>query len=183
MTLSVTVHQASLNALAAWLTTNLIGSPSVDPRWPDPDKILSGGGTAGGRYNGPVAVTLIPVGKPSDEYLDTVTNPVVTTGIRLRRQPVRLDIWAAYDVDRDDIIAQLDTLLAGRGGPATDATTAAQLGIVDHGVVLSLADGYAPRVAGFKFDAPTVVDNEDSVSRVKYRGTYAGEATMVVEIP
>lgn len=178
--MSVSVEQAASNALAAWLTTNLTGSPAVEPRWADPTKLFSGGATA----QHPIALAILFAGPPVDDYHDDISGSTfITSGRRLRHQPLTLEVWAAYDVDRDDLVAQLDTLLAGRGGPSTDATTAAELGVIDHGVVLTLADGYSPASAGFVFGVPVIADSKDNVGRSLYRATYAGFSNSLVSIP
>lgn len=177
--MSVSVQQAANNALAAWLTAHLTGSPVVDARWADPTRILNGGSAS----QRPISISVLLAGKYEDEYIDNIAgNAMVTTGMRLRRQPIQLDVWAAYDVDRDDLVAQLDTLLAGKAGPTADATTAAELGVIDHGITLTLADGYSPTVAGFVFGVPAIVDTADSVGRSIYRATYAGFTNTVVAI-
>lgn len=197
MPLLVSIQQAAMNALCAWLEASLLGSPSVEPRWPDPDKILTGGGTAGGRYNGPVALTIIPRGKPRDEYLDSQVSSTVDNGdgtLKVRRvqafraQPLQLDVWAAYDVERDDLIAQLDALFAGAGGATTDPIVAARRSPEEHGVALTLGDGWGtppadPVVADFDFEGgPEVDDTADQIGRVTYRATYFGEARMMLSV-
>lgn len=197
MALLVSIHQAAMNALCAWLKASLLGAPSVEPRWPDPDKLFSGGGPTGGRYNGQVALTLIPRKKREDEYLDSSVTSSTDNGdgtLAVRRvqafciQPLQLDIWAVYDNERDDIIAQLDALFAGAGGATTDPIVAANRQPDAHGVALTLGDGWGnppadPVVADFDFEGgPEIDDTAENVGRVAYRGTYFGEARMMLSV-
>lgn len=197
MPLLVSIHQAAMNALCAWLKASLLGSPSVEPRWPDPDKLFSGGGPSGGRYSGPVALTLIPRKKREDEYVDSTVTSSTDNGngtLTVRRaqafctQSLQLDIWAAYDVDRDDLVAQLDALFAGAGGATTDPAVAARRVPDEHGVALTLGDGWGsppadPCYADFDFaGGPEVDDTAENVGRVAYRGTYFGEARMLLSV-
>lgn len=197
MPLLVSIQQAAMNALCAWLQASLAGSPSVEPRWPDPDKLFSGGGPTGGRYNGPVALTLIPRGKRQDEYIDAAITSSVDNGngtLTNRRiqafciQPLQLDIWATYDVERDDLVAQLDALFAGAGGATTDPIVAARRVPDEHGVALTLGNGWGnppadPVIADFDFEGgPEIDDTAENVGRVAYRATYFGEARMMLSV-
>jgi hypothetical protein len=192
MSLLVSIQQAAANALAAWLGASLTGSPAVEPRWPDLTKLFSGGTDA----QRPKAVSIIIVGKPRDEYIDSTqtrvadngNGTVTTTRAQLFRiQSVQLDVWCAYDVDRDDLVAQLDQLFAGAGGATTDPIVAARRNPDDHGVVLTLGDGWGfppldPSVADFAFDGPENLDNAEEVGRSVFRAMYSGEARLMLSV-
>jgi hypothetical protein len=168
----VSVGQAAANALAKWLETQL-ENVSVYPRWPEPNVRLSR------------AVTVAVVGRR--QRLNVVTgfdlqtrqNLTATTalvGVRIGSfiQPIQLDAWATYDVDRDDIVDQLDDALTA----SAVATGVAQTDDpVRDGILLPLLedDGFTGTVE-FWFDEPDVDNTPDSVQRSEFRATYFGEA-------
>lgn len=94
-------------------------------------------------------------------------------------QPVQLDVWADSDVERDDIMARLDTAL--------NAGESALAGVynpdpVGHGLLLALADGWTNSSADFYFDAPDLDDLPDSVGRSVYRATYRGDSNFMLTL-
>lgn len=178
--MGVSVGQASANALAAYLTT-VFGYTSLDvaitSRWPSLSQELP-----------PRAITIVPVGRrqrleviPSMDVV-TRTNLTATTaqvGFRLGSfvQPIQLDVWAGYDVDRDSIIAQLDVALSA----SMNVTLAGQPGINDDpvrdGIVVPLlSDDCFTGNIDYWFDEPDISDAAASVQRSEYRATYFGEA-------
>ena len=177
----VSVGQAACNALAAYLTTEFGTTPmdvTVNARWPTfgpnlPSRVIS----------------IIPVGRRQrldvQASLDVVsrTNLNATTacvGFRLGSyiQPIQLDVWARYDTDRDEVIAQLDNSLTAGLAQTLDPTLNADP--VRDGIVLALldGDGFTGNVE-FWFDEPDIGDAPDSVVRGQWRATYSGEARGV----
>jgi len=93
------------------------------------------------------------------------------------RQPVQLDVWAAFPVWRDDIQARLvpllnvDTIAAQK--PARDPTR--------NGVLVALADGWTG-TADFLFTAPRVIQTADAQMRSEYRLMYSGTAEFLLTV-
>lgn len=93
------------------------------------------------------------------------------------RQPVQLDVWAAYPAWRDDIQTRLepllnvDTLAALK--PSRDPTR--------NGVLLALADGWTG-TADFQFSAPQVIQTADAQMRSEYRLMYRGTAEFLLTV-
>lgn len=176
--MAVSIGQAACNALAKYLTSFFGVTPTdvtINARWP----------TFGPKLPAR-AISIIPVGRrqrldvlPS---LDIVTrqNINATTakvGFRLGSyiQPVQLDVWCTYDIDRDSVIAQLDCALTAGLAATLDPTLIADP--VRDGIVLPLSgdDGYSGDVE-FWFDQPDVGDAPESAVRDQWRATYSGEA-------
>lgn len=171
--LNVSIHQAAINALQRWLKSQLPRDVQILSRWPEPNVKLP-----------PKAITILPAGPRQDEFID----PYILSKFNISStqaqyvwfahsctQPLQLDVWSAFDVFRDDLIARLDQALnkgagATLGGSVIDEPTR-------HGVLLNLADTWTGTVDCF-FNAPFVDDDSDVVSRAEYRATYRGEARM-----
>ena len=177
--MNVSVEQAAINALAAWLARSLGSDTAVSTHWPEPSKKLPAR-----------AVTILRAGAPEEEPLDPIIVGRVATGphtslftwrLRALRQPLQLDIWARHHAVRDDLLARLDVALnAGMG---------ATLGVVNadpvrHGVVVPLGDGYAG-TADCYFDRPEVFDTPDAALRSEFRATARGwaEVDLTVTAP
>lgn len=177
--MSVSVHQAAANAFAGWLGTKLTGV-TVEPRWPSPDKKLPA-----------KAITLVCAGPRHDEPIDIRALSYANQGDHQTRaiwqvaacqQPVQLDVWAHTDVDRDDILAQLDTLL--RAG-STAIPGIYNPNPVGQGVLVALADGWDEMgtTADFVFEGPELLDEPMTPNRADYRATYRGDAYVMLAIP
>ena len=102
---------------------------------------------------------------------------IYTWLLRACRMPLQLDVWAKYDLTRDDIMARLESAL--NANPALSAGIAGPQMPFGHGTLLQFAQ--ADGIAGFVdtwFDAPTVEDSTESVQRAEYRATYRGTAAF-----
>lgn len=94
--------------------------------------------------------------------------------VRARRIPVQLDVWTAYETDRDDIEARLDAAL-NTGTPAGTDT-------VRQGCLVPLSAGGWAGYADFLFDAPRRVESPDPEKRNEYRLTYSGNCDVSIEV-
>jgi len=175
--MATTIQQAACNALATYLQTALGSGVSVEQRWPDPAKALPA-----------KAVTVLLAGRRKDRPIDPrMINSANVGGTQATstwqflwcEQDIQLDVWALTDVDRDDLIAQLDTLLnVGQAQVSTNANPVAE------GVVLTLADGWTANgstaYADFMFEGPDIQDDPTSVLESSFRGTIRGTASMIL---
>lgn len=172
----VSIQQAAANALQAYLASKLTGV-SVEQRWPDPHKRLPS-----------KAVTILLSGRRRERAIDSrminATNvggaqSTSTWQFAFCEQDLQIDIWAVHDVDRDDLIAQLDNLLnAGQSVISTNADPVAE------GVVLQLADGWTANgtttYVDFLFEGPNITDAPDAVQSSEFRGTIRGTASAML---
>jgi hypothetical protein len=182
--MAVSPAQAAANALANYLDQTLSDDITVFARWAEPDVQLP-----------PKVVTVVKVG--SRRRLEVmgeseVTRELLPDGKTIREtraigsyeQPMEIHVWSTSDVDREDIIAQLDQAL-NAGIPQT-------LGLNGDpwrdGVLIALlaSDQYAGNV-DFWFDAVVYDDSGDAVQRREYRAWYVGEArglfSVIAEVP
>jgi hypothetical protein len=176
--LLVSLEQAIANALARWLTIALGPDVTVDTRWPEPTTQLP-----------PKAVTVLLAGPPDEEPLDPIVVGRFDTGpasarftwrMRAMRQPLQIDGWSRYDLERDDLRQRLRTALNAGMGRTLGMVNAMPVG---HGVVVPLADGWDGGVADCFFDRPHTIDTPDAVQRSEYRLTYRGWAeAMLTEV-
>jgi hypothetical protein len=180
----VTVQQAAQTALqvylqplfdAYFLGPALSGDPAercvVSDRWPEPDSGLPRR-----------AVSIIEAGAREDTYLQgddiaMVAQPDGKTGLytfraKACRQPIQLDVWSNYNVQRDEVLALLDDYL-NRGERFT-------LGIPNgcptrDGVLLPLdaASGHTG-FADFTFDGPKTLDTSTGARVREYRSAISG---------
>lgn len=90
------------------------------------------------------------------------------------RQPVQLDVWAAYPVWRDDIQARLEPLL-------NQDTVSVRPDPVRNGLLIALGDGWAG-TADFQFSKPTDPRTPEAAQRSEYRLTYRGTAEFNLTI-
>ncbi len=164
--MAVSIEQAAANALAGWLSSALGPDVIVDQRWPDPEKPLP-----------PRAVTVLLAGVHSDDYLqpelaidrpvdESRPFPIYRWRVLERTQPLQLDVWAHYDVVRDDLKKRLDDALNMGNLPYEP---------VGPGLVLDLSDGWDGK-ADYIFDAGAITDSPNSVQVSEYRATFSGEA-------
>ena len=177
--MKVTVEQAAVSALGAWLARCLGSSVAVSTQWPEPTKKLSA-----------KAVTILRAGPAQSEPLDPVivgrtdTGPhtsLFTWRMRALRQPLQLDVWARHHAARDALLAELDVALNAPMGATIGALNAEP---VRHGVVVPLGDGWTGAADCF-FDRPDVSDTPDAAARGEYRATLAGwaEVDLTVTAP
>lgn len=175
--MAVSIQQASLNALATWISAQVGGDITVAPRWPSADRKLP-----------PKAVTIIPAGKRIDTHLDVrmlKTVPqiddlttITTWQVKMCELPIQIDVWANTDPARDDILAQLDIALnageAALGGFNPDPA--------NSGVLVNVGDGWSSTTADFTFDGPEVVSDDDAALRSEFRATILGTAYMMLTV-
>ncbi len=176
MALLTTVQQAAVNALAAWLTSELTGGITVNQMWPEETVPLTR------------AVTILRAGPPVDVLFDPIveleedtdppdpTKVKITVSYKARQQRLQLDIWDTTDVGRDDIAAQLENALN-----TGDAATVGYLHSdpVRAGMLLQflVQDGWVGTI-DYEFDGCEVMDTPDSVQRSEFRGLVRGTADM-----
>lgn len=175
-----TIQQAARNALATWLTSELAsvtGGVAVEPRWVEADVPLKA-----------KSLTIIDAGPRDIDWLDlavlATANVDVEVSLPVKKvdatwnfgfitQPVQLDVWARSDVELDDIIARLDASLnKGAVGLAV-----ANQDPFAAGLLLNLADGWAPGIVDFLFEEPVILQSPQSVGEGEWRATYRGRAT------
>lgn len=180
----VTVQQAALNALKAYLVTltasgGLLEGITIEDRWPEPDQPLAG-----------KTVTLLLAGEREDMRLDEdVIDQTVVSGepnnmdyrweVKACRQPLQVDVWANTEVDRDDILARWDEVshhgplfTLGSGNPVAD------------GLLVALdkpTDGH-PGHADFLFEGPQVIDNPDAHRQQEYRARIRGHVNVNLSV-
>lgn len=173
----ISIHQASLNAAAAYLQTKLTGV-EVAARWPERD------------FPGK-AVTIIAAGARRDYPLPPRVVSKTNVGANQTNAiweiaecalPLQLDVWAVSHIDRDDIIARLDQHLRSGFGPIASITNKDP---VANGFFVKIADGWeaSDAHAKFSFSGPDYEDYPESVGRRQFRATYRGNAFMKLSVP
>jgi hypothetical protein len=180
--MKVSVSRAAVQALGAWLTQSLEGV-TVRDKWPPAGVPLKGR-----------VVTIVAVGnrERGDSYgtveIASRTNISATQcRIRFRQgevsQPLQLDVWAGSDVDRDDVIAQLDQVLhAGRSETLNIKNSVQTVGSDPWSDELTLAfdptGPYDGDYCTFLFDDVAIDDTPESIQRAEYRATFLGSSKM-----
>ena len=171
--MAVSVAQAALNTLAAYLTANLTGGVTVRSHWPGPNA------AATARSLTAIQAGVVQYDLCSVQALATVNQGAAQTAatwaVYQCRMPLQLDIWATSDFARDDLRAQLQTWLnKGTSIVSTNQDPAAE------GVSLNFlaADGYTG-LSHFICDDATLIDSPDAYQRSEYRATVRGEARFV----
>jgi len=179
--LTVSVVQASEDALDAWLTSQLLGV-KISDEWPAPRDPFPAGGM----------VTILRVGqcqqtrvtpyvlKQVDDPYDV--NSVFYWKVAACEQPLQLDVWTTSKPLRDDILNRLATALtAGKALTLSPAFFAAE-GIspnqdpVALDISLQLAAPWDHLVAAYMFDEPETSDTPRTNKIREFRGTYHGTA-------
>lgn len=177
--MAVTVQQAAVNALRAWLASELPDAVVFD-RWPAPERELP-----------PKAVTILLAGKARDDI--TIGQRIVKTvpldpttatyswRFGTRYHPVRIDLWATSDYDRDDLMERVDQAL--HKGPKF--TLGLPLGDpVRDGPLIALADGHEG-YADFTFESPdpSFPETAESEWRASFDGTVAVDLIVTADSP
>lgn len=170
----VSIQQASINAFAAYLKTQLSSDIVIADRWPEPDQPLP-----------PKAISILTSGNRRDIRFERNIQPTgnigtsqvgVSVTLFQCQQALQLDVWALSDDERDDILAQLDVAL--------NTGVAGNYVLPDHGVIVPVADGYPPGVfADFSFENPDTDDTADSARTSEYRATYRGDLFVMFAAP
>ncbi len=176
MTQLVSITQAARNALAVWLAAELsaVSGLVVEPRWFEVD-----------RQHPAKSITVIDAGPRKIEWTDPVAltsadvvDPAlveVTWGLGYIDQRVQLDVWAPSDVELDDLMARLEAPLNAGTRALGVGTNHDPFGI---GVLLALADGWAPGTVDFTFDEPNADQTADAANQAEWRASYRGVARL-----
>ncbi len=177
----VSVQQASANALAAWLRTQITGV-TIFSRWPNtdvklPERVLSIT-TSGRRRDIPIQPTILSNTPNGDTNTDTVW--LVAACV----QPLQLDVWTRTHQDRDDLVAQLDVLLrAGTAALAPDVDNPFTNPIgIESGVLVTLGDNWPDTIADIEFADPELEEAGDQASAADFRATYRGNANVMLSV-
>lgn len=172
--MSVSIQQAANNAFAAWLSGQLPGV-NIEPRWPAADRLKQAQtitiAIAGARQD-------IPIDPKILKMTNVGSNQVTAQWmIAACTQPVQMDIWTVSDPARDDLVAQLDTILH------SDNSTFVSSG-VGFGTPIAVANGWEVfgTIADFNFDQPEYEMSSDDMSRSLFRAIYRGEAYFMLAL-
>jgi hypothetical protein len=174
--MKVSVEQAAVNALGAWLSRTLGAGVVVSTQWPEPSKKLP-----------ERALTILRAGPPESDPVDPIVvgrvdtdahTSMFTWRLRAVRQPLQLDVWARHHAVRDELLAELDVAL-NTGMSATLGATGADP--VQNGVVVLLGDGWTGTAYCF-FDRAELADSPDAATRHEYRATLRGWAEVDLTI-
>lgn len=133
----VSIQQAAANALAAHLRAHLVGV-DVQDRWPDPDNWMQ-----------LPRVTMEMISDRQDipipPHITAWDGQVATWQIALCTQTFQVDVWTSREVERDDILAQLDDVC--NWDPSGD---------INRGLLLQALpeDGWPDAYFNFYFESP-----------------------------
>jgi hypothetical protein len=182
--MAVSVAQAAANALANYLDQSLSDDVTVQARWAEPDVQLPPKVVAVLKVGSRRRLDVVGQAEEARELLPDGKTIRVTRAIGSYEQPLELHVWANNDVDREDMIAQLDQAL-NAGIPQT-------LGLNGDpwrdGLLLALleADRFVGNVE-FWFDEPEYFDSAEAVQRREYRAIFVGEArgmfSVIEDVP
>jgi len=175
---SVTLQQASANALQAWLQSQL-SDVTVDTQWPGPDTPAPAKAItillAGPRFDLHVPERFLSGTFPDSSHVRGVWQ------IRACEQPLQLDVWANDPITRDDILARLDIVLNAGNSSITGQYNPDPVG---DGLILQplVADDWAATFFDFEFHGPDVTDTPDAVKRSEYRATLRGTSYAMLQV-
>src|SRR5579859_4373903 len=105
--MATSIQQASINSLVSYLSSVMPGV-TIEDRWPDPSR----------KFTEP-AITIhmttprsdIPIDFMMTGFQNLAGNKVqYQTQIAACEQMFQMDVWARNQIERDDILAQLDTV-------------------------------------------------------------------------
>ena len=169
----VSIEQAAANALGRWLSSKLPPDEvAVNTRWPEASEDAP-----------PKAITILLAGPPDEEPLDPVVvasapldgaRAMFTWRVAALRQPLQMDVWTRYDLERDELLARLVPLL---NASTRDTIGERNANPVRHGVLVPLADGW-DGYADCYFDKPNRFDSPGSAARSEFRAIYRGFADV-----
>lgn len=186
----VSVQQAVQSALQAWLMSKLPEDVTVSDRWPEPTVNMAKSAGSDRRLK---TITILRAGPRQDEELqpeledgrvvvDATHNLYVWTVLECK-QPMQLDVWAAYDGDRDELMALLDEAL--HAGDETLGITGGDP-VRTGGVLLAVQDGWSTApfetFADFVFESAEAHDDPTSVQQSEYRATIRGYASFSLSV-
>lgn len=186
----VTVQQAVQNSLQEWLATKLPEEVEVNDRWPDATPNMTAAKGSDSRLK---TISILRAGPRQDEpiqpeledgrvVVDATHKTYVWTVLECK-QPLQIDIWTAYDIDRDELMALLDEALH-----AGDETLGRIGGdpVRTGGVLLPVGDGWSTApfetFADFVFESAEAFDTPTSVQRSEFRGTIRGYASFTLSV-
>ena len=106
------------------------------------------------------------------------TRALFTWRVAALRQPLQMDVWTRYDLERDDLLARLVPLL---NASTRDTIGERNADPVRHGVLVPLADGW-DGYADCYFDKPDRFDSPGSAARSEFRAIYRGFADVDLTI-
>jgi hypothetical protein len=171
----ISLQQAAMNAIAAWLSSQLSGI-TVEDRWASASEQLAHK-TISLIMAGPRRDTLVP-----ERILSyTGTGPTTTSSrwqVKACEQDFQLDIWAKTDAERDDMLARLDIAL-NAGSWSFDPVWADPVG---NGLLLPLVGDWADTTVSILWGNVMTNDEPEAVHRAEYRSTVLGTAHMMLAI-
>lgn len=168
----VSIQQASVNALAAHLSAQL-PDVRIEDRWPDPQCKMS-----------LPTITILMSSPRRDIPVDFrnlsfrnvgSTNVAFQTQLAACEQPLQLDVWAANQIQRDDILARLDTALN---------MDTLNPGEVMHGLNLKslVPDNWTDTYFDYWFESPEVDDAPFTAVVDEWRARFRGSAWMMLTV-
>jgi hypothetical protein len=179
--LTVDVIQASEDALAAWIASQL-PDVTVNDEWPTPGVPFKAGGEVTVLHAGACVETDVPpyVIKQVDDPFDV--NSTFFWKVTSCEQPLQLDVWTTSKARRSDLINRLGNALTAGMGLSLSAAYLASVGAsanrdpVSRSLSLQLAPPWDHLVAAYWFESPDLTDTPASSKRREFRATYSGAA-------
>lgn len=169
--------QIAATTLQTWLSSQLTGGIVVYDRWAEPSVQ---------RGTKVIAVSKVGVRRstdviPNEAELTTRVNLTSTTmqlvvPMGRYEQDLTLDCWVTNDVDREDMIAQLDDALNTGPGLSVPSSGGDPF---EYGVLLAIAVSGFSGFIDYSFDDPEITDDADSNQTNEYHLVYPGVARGV----
>lgn len=180
---TVSVERAALQALVAWLGSQL--SPThVSDEWPDAGVAIPTAGIVSVVFAGACDET--PVRPPHVLKQVNDPSPAVTANFYFRThfcaQPLQLDVWATDKYTRDDLVNRLGDALTAGPRQTLSPTYFTNEGIQTNqdpavqSIILQLAAPWDHLVASYSFDAPEREDTTTMAKEREYRAIYRGQS-------
>jgi hypothetical protein len=168
--MAVSIQQAAVNALAAHLAAQL-PDVRIEDRWPDPQCRLM-----------LPTITILMSAPRQDLAIDMrnlslrnvgSSRVAFQTQIAACEQLLQLDVWAANQVQRDDILARLDIALN---------MDTLNPGEVMHGLNLAAGDNWIDTYFDYFFESPELDDAPFTAIVDEWRARYRGHAWMMLSV-
>lgn len=167
----ISIQQASVNALAAHLSAQL-PDVRIEDRWPDPQRKLR-----------LPTITILMSAPRQDLAIDFRNLSFQNVGSRVKfqtqlaacEQLLQLDVWAANQIQRDDILARLDAALN---------MDTLNPGEVMHGLNLASlpADNWTDTYFDYWFESPEQDDAPFTAIVDEWRARLRGHAWMMLTV-
>lgn len=167
----ISIQQASVNALAAHLSAQL-PDVRIEDRWPDPQRKLR-----------LPTITILMSAPRQDLAIDFRNLSFQNVGSRVKfqtqlaacEQLLQLDVWAANQIQRDDILARLDVALN---------MDTLNPGEVMHGLNLASlpADNWTDTYFDYWFESPEQDDAPFTAIVDEWRARLRGHAWMMLTV-